>query len=230
MSDFKIIVTTSDRYHHILPVFFFLFEKYWGGEVELVGYKEPKNLPSYCTFHSMGEQRGPSFFSDDLIKYFEKQDDHIIWLMEDTFLKDHVKYQRLTDLMSLMKYNANIGRISLSCDSIKHYTTLYGQLADGAEIFQTPPVSAYHLSTQPAIWNKKFLLKWLWPGHSPWEFENLKGTIYDHPENEFVNLALDKFNAPIQHNEGVRKRDLHAFDLNGIDENVIAEMKEKNIL
>src|ERR1043165_1991727 len=116
----KIIVTTSDKYHHILPVFFHLFEKYWGQAVELVGYKEPSGLPSYCTFHSMGEQRGPEFFSDDLIKYFSQQDDHFIWIMEDTFLKDHVKYQRLTDLMSLVKIKEEIGRISLSADSIKY--------------------------------------------------------------------------------------------------------------
>ena len=225
----KIIVTTSDSYHHILPVFFFLFEKYWGGDVELAGYKEPKNLPANCTFHSMGEQRGPSFFSDDLIKYFETQDDYFCWLMEDTFLKETVKKVTLMAITKLMREDKTIGRFSLSSDSIKHYTEVY-DVIDGITIYKTPPVSAYHLSTQPAIWNKKFLLKWLWPNHSPWEFENLKGTIYDHPENEFVNLALDKFNAPIQHNEGVRKRDLFAFDLNGIDENVIAEMKQLNIL
>lgn len=225
----KICCTTSDRYHHILPVFFFLFEKYWGGEVELVGYKEPKNLPAYCSFHSMGEQRGPQYFSDDLIKYFEKQDERFIWIFEDTFLKAPVNHGTINILRGMMRNDATIGRISLSSDSIKHYTETY-VVSSGIAIYKTPPVSAYHLSTQPAIWNKNYLLKWLWPNHSPWEFENLKGTIYEHPENEFVNLALDKFNAPIQHNEGIRKRDLYAFDLNGIDENVIAEMKETNIL
>lgn len=225
----KVICTTSDLYHHILPVFFYLFEKYWGGEVELVGYKQPKNLPSYCSFHSMGDQRGPSFFSDDLIKYFEKQNDRFIWIMEDTFLKAPVNHERISTLRGLMRNDSTIGRISLSCDSIRHYTEVYMH-TDAVVIYKTPPVSAYHLSTQPAIWNKNYLLKWLWPNHSPWEFENLKGMIYEHPENEFVNLALDKFNAPIQHNEGVRKRDLHAFDLNGIDEKVIEEMKQLNIL
>lgn len=195
----------------------------------MVGYKEPKNLPAYCTFHSMGEQRGPQFFSDDLIKYFEKQDDHFAWCMEDTFLRATVDRDRVRFLIELMRNDPTIGRISLSCDSIKHYTEVY-KIIDDITIYKTPPVSAYHLSTQPAMWNKNFLLKWLLPDHSPWEFENLKGTIYDHPENEFVNLALDKFNAPIQHNEGVRKRDLHAFDLNGIDEDIIEEMKLLNIL
>lgn len=225
----KICVTTSNAYSHVLPVFFFLFEKYWGGEVELVGYKEPKNLPAYCSFHSMGEQRGPAFFSDDLIKFFQQQHERFIWIMEDTFVKAPVNHERISMLRGLMRNDPTIGRISLSCDSIKHYTEVYNVI-DDITIYKTPSVSAYHLSTQPAIWNKNYLLKWLWPNHSPWEFENLKGTIYDHPENEFVNLALDKFNAPIMHNEGVRKRDLFAFDLNGIDEDVIAEMKEKNIL
>lgn len=225
----KICCTTSNAYAHILPVFFFLFEKYWGGEVELVGYKEPKNLPSYCSFYSMGEQRGPQFFSDDLIKYFEKQNDRIIWIMEDTFLKASVNHETISMLRGLMRNDSSIGRISLSSDSIKFYTEFYGEV-NGITIHKTPPDSDYRLSTQPAIWNKNYLLKWLWPDHSPWNFENLKGTLMQRPDHEFKNLALDKFNAPIKHNEGVRKRDLHAFDLNGIDENVIEEMKQLNIL
>lgn len=228
----KIIVTTSNAYKHIVPIFIHLFNKYWGAPVEIVGYEYPGcELPSNFTFHSMGEQSGnKQDFSNDLRKYFEKQDQYFIWLMEDTFVKE-IRVGRLQDAIYLLQ-DKRIGRISLSSDSIKHYTNEYRMPDRECQYFvgalTTPPDSDYRLSTQPAIWNRDYLLKWLRPNHSPWEFENLKGTLMQTPDNEFLNLALDP--PVLKHNEGVRKRDLYAYDLNGIDESVINEMKEKNIL
>jgi hypothetical protein len=45
----KIIVTTSNKYLHILPIFCFLFNKFWDKDqpVEIVGYDRPSfPLPS----------------------------------------------------------------------------------------------------------------------------------------------------------------------------------------
>lgn len=216
--NFPIVVTTSDRYLHIIPVFCYLFNKYWGGPFELVGYTKPDNLPDNCTFYSMGEQGSVNEFSDDLRLYFSMQDSrHFIWLMEDTFLRSQVNFDTLDKIRTLMTSRPKIGRFSLSPDSIKFYTQHYGYL-DDAIIYRTPSNSDYRLSTQPAIWNKNYLLKWLQPDHTPWQFENLKGTLMKQPDNDFSNLALDKYNAPVMHNEGVRKRDLFQYDLTGMAE------------
>lgn len=231
----KIICTTSNSYKHIVPIFIHLFNKYWGDPIEIVGYEHPGcELPANFTFHSMGVQSGnKQDFSNDLRKYFEKQDQYFIWLMEDTFIKE-VDFEKLGKCKVLFHSKMNIGRISLSSDSLKHYTSkpIYDTLLLGVgnhcTIHSTPPDSDYRLSTQPAIWNRDYLLKWLRPDHSPWEFENLKGTLMQTPDNEFLNLALEP--PVLRHNEGVRKRDLYAYDLNGIDESVINEMKEKNIM
>lgn len=220
----KICVTTSDKYLHIIPVFCYLFNKYWNQPFELVGYKKPDNLPDNCTFHSMGEQGTPNQFSDDLIKYFKQQDDHIIWLMEDTFIRQLVNFSTLEKIKVLMTSHPGIGRFSLSPDSIKFYTQHYGYL-DDAIIYRTPTNSDYRLSTQPAIWNTRYLLKWLEPDHTPWQFENLKGTLKQRPDNYFSNLALDKYHAPVMHNEGVRKRDLYHYDLSGMSDIDVEQIK-----
>src|ERR1035438_568210 len=112
--DTKIIVTTSDKYHHIIPIFVFLFQKYWGSKqrVELVGYKTPDCLlPDNFTFVSIGEQGSKKDFSTDLRKYFEEQDEYFIWSMEDTFLKKTINFESLDVLISLMKENTDIGRV-----------------------------------------------------------------------------------------------------------------------
>lgn len=219
----KIIVTTSNSYSHIIPVFSYLFNRYWNEPFELVGYKKPDNLPDNCSFHSMGEQRGPQYFSDDLIEYFKRQDEYFIWCMEDTFIKNTVNTKTLHFLFDFLNAK-NIGRVSLSPDSVKHYTEIY-RVVDGITIYKTPPDSDYRLSTQPAIWNKNYLLKWLLPDHTPWQFENLKGTLMQKPDHEFINLALDKYHAPVVHNEGVRKRDLFQYDLAGMSEEDIDYIK-----
>lgn len=69
----KIIVTTSDNYHHLLPIFFYLYNKYWGAPFELVGHKKPEcQLPDNCTWVSLGEQLGKEKWSDQLRPYFEQ--------------------------------------------------------------------------------------------------------------------------------------------------------------
>lgn len=53
----KIVCTTSDKYLHLMPVFVYLFNKYWPNQqCEVVGYQKPNNLPDNFTFHSMGVQ------------------------------------------------------------------------------------------------------------------------------------------------------------------------------
>ena len=200
----KIIVTTSDNYHHILPTFFKLWKMNWGGEIELVGYNEPENLPDYCKFVSMGVQRGPEYFSDDLAAYFATQPKWFIWLMEDTFIK---KVDRFELLHMEGLCHDNVGRIALTTDILKRDHTVYG-VGDHSIAFAHPHTQ-YRLSTQPSIWNRDFLLQYLTPGLSPWAFEKQETVdgwkIYGPVKNA------------VYHNEGVRKNDIFNLNLDGIE-------------
>ena len=198
----KIVVTTSDKYHHLLPVFFYLYGKYLGEPCELVGYEKPTMvLPDYCTWHSMGVQGDKSEFSTDLRKYFELQPEWFVWMMEDTFLKEKVELGKLV-------IGDNVGRIDLTKDiqSRPHH-----KVFDWVAAY---PNSRYRLSTQPSIWNKQFLLQYLTPGLSPWDFET------QDPKND--GWAVIGFvDPPVKHNEGVRRVDLNKLNLDGmIDEDI----------
>lgn len=226
----KVIITTSDRYHHLLPIFFFLFEKYWLKEsseiinFELVGYKKPDKKyydeSYYGAFVSLGEQGDINEWSTDLRKYFEKQEDWFIYMMEDSFIKGPVDLNQINKFKSYPKLFSNIGRINLSKETIKqkHFKV------EGSEnLFENTQDANYRLSTQPSIWNKEFLLKYMTPGLTPWQFEKQESI-----NDGWKILGLDR--AVVPHNEGVTKKDIFKYDLNGINEDTINEMKKLGII
>lgn len=201
----KVICSTSDKYLHLIPVFIYLFNKYFPGqEVEIAGYQKPScELPDNFTFHSMGEQGTVKEWSTDLRKYFESMDeDWILWMMEDTFIRREVKESAMDECCALMM--PGIGRIALTNDLRSREHTITNGFV------YAHPNSRYRLSTQPSIWNKQFLLQYLTDGLSPWEFET------QDPKNDGWNI-VGAVEYPVIHNEGVRRFDPHKLDLNNID-------------
>lgn len=197
----KVIITTSDKYHHLLPIFFKLYVREWNWPCELVGYKKPvMELPECCTWVSLGVQRGPKYFSDDLRPYFEKQPDWFVWLFEDSFIK-HVDRAALIWLMTFTY--PDVGRICLSREGMnrKHKVIQNIWFAD--------PDTNYRISTQPSIWNKKFLLKYLTPGLTPWTFEK--------QQTKDSWQIIGPTENVVTHNEGTTKHDIHKLNLEGIE-------------
>lgn len=206
----KIIVTTSDNYHHILPVFFTLYNRYWGDPFELVGYKKPDmELPENCTWVSLGVQRGPKFFGDDKREYFAAQEQYFIWLMEDYFIHS-VNRQWLEELKAMM--NPAIGRIGLTKDVTNRPHHAYSERLVAAN-----DGTMYRQSTQPSIWNKDFLLRYMKNGLTPWEFET-------QPTHDNF-IILGTVSNCVRNNEGTTKHDIHKLNLDGFDEETINELK-----
>jgi hypothetical protein len=211
----KVICTTSNNYIHILPIFIRLWQEFWPTqEVEIVGYDKPSfELPKGFTFYSMGEQQGDAKnFTRDLRIYFKKQDQYFIWIMEDCFLKAPVDLDGIDFLIGLCQH-PNVGRINLT-DHIKwkgNYVPYIGN------VLQNPPDSIVRLSTQPSIWNRDFVLKYMKNDLTPWEFE----CQADWARDGYKVLGI--LDAPFKSNEGVRKTDLYKYDFNGIPEHLIKE-------
>ena len=193
----KIIITTSDNYHHLLPVFFYLYNKYWGEPFELVGHAKPEcELPDNCTWVSLGEQQGAKKWSDQLRPYFEQQPAWFVWMMEDTFIKSKAE-------VPLMGFTPIVGRCDLTGDVQKREHTKHNS------IVISHPASRYRLSTQPSVWQRYYLLKNLLPGLSPWDFET------QDPKNDGYEV-VGYINPPINHNEGVRRFDTKKLNLDGM--------------
>lgn len=191
----KIIVTTSDNYHHLLPVFFYLYNKYWGAPFDLVGHSKPEcELPDNCTWVSLGPQGAKTDFSTQLRPYIEQQPEWFVWMMEDTFIKGPVCYFEIP---------YTFARIDLTKDvQSREHTN------DGEHIIAHQN-SRYRLSTQPSVWNKEFLLHHLKPGLSPWDFET------QDPKNDGLRV-IGLTDYPINHNEGVRRFDTKKLNLDGM--------------
>ncbi len=202
----KIIVTTSDNYHHLLPVFFYLYNKYWGEPFELVGHKKPEcELPDNCTWVSTGEQQGPKEWSTQLRPYFEQQPDWFVWMMEDTFIKEMVKFTNYVAELPM-------GKLCLTDDVSKREHTNNGTY------LTAHPESRYRLSTQPSIWNKQYLLQYLKPHMTPWDFET------QDPKNDGWDIIGFVY-PPVKHNEGVRRFDIHKLNIDGMCQEDVDHIK-----
>lgn len=202
----KIVVTTSNAYHHLLPIFFYLYGKYWNEPFDLVGYDKPTcELPDNCTWVSLGVQGGKNEFSTDMRRYFATQPEWFVWMMEDSFLKDNVRGG--IDKIKFPSYQLlgtfGIGRVCLTGDILKRGHRKFDECSFADDN------SRYRLSTQPSIWNKNFLLKYLTPGLSPWNFET-----QDPMNDDWIVLCHN--NPPVKHNEGVRRFDIHKLNLDGM--------------
>lgn len=209
-----IIVTTSDKYLHLITVFTHLFNKYWPDqEVTLLGYQQPPDLPDNFTFHSMGTQGTVNEWSTDIRKYIESNPGiiHFIWLFDDTIIKG-INEDALTVAYALAC--DGIGRVDLSCDLMKREHRI-DNISDIAFASQT---ARYRLSTQPSIWNRGYFLQYCKDGMSPWEFET------QDPMNDgwHVVCPLEK---AVLHNEGCTKRDIYKLDLNGLCQEDIDHIK-----
>lgn len=223
----KIVITTSDRYLHIVPIFCHLFNTYWSKdqEVEIVGYRKPDiELPSNFTFHSLGDQSGSNKnFGTDLVPYFDKQDRRFIWMMEDTFLKAPVKFYQL-EVAQRLSVGPAVGRVSLTSQNYNQYSEHHSWIVD-EHIYALPQLSEYRLSTMPAIWKKDFLLQYLIADMNPWAFE-CQPKVHD----QWDVVGFDRDSAPVQHNEGVRRFDIFKYNFEGMDLKVIDEMTQMRII
>jgi hypothetical protein len=219
----KVIVTTSGGYEHLVKIFTYLFNKNWGPyqQVELVGYEEPKDLPDNFTFYSLGKQKpGKHNFSNDLRPYFKMQEQWFIWIFEDTFVRG-INLELMRTLRKLLPFTS-VGRINLSTETMKQKHKGFAVI-DGYAIYENTNDAKYRLSTQPSIWNRDYLLQYLKPNLSPWEFETQKST-----NDGWRILGPDQ--PALISNEGVRKHNLYDYNFHGVQEDQLTEMKQLGII
>ena len=168
----NIYISTSDNYLHVLKPFSYLFNKFWSDKqkVFILGYESPSfDLPNNFEFISMGEQKGIQYWANDLHKFFSSIDDeHFIYSMEDHFILDYVDIKLFERLKKYL--NDDVGRISLATQLANKQHTIIETVGD-VNIVESDSSIQYRLCTQWSIWNKDFMLQYLKPGMSAWDFE-----------------------------------------------------------
>lgn len=232
MSEYRIIVTTSDKYLPALLPFTHLFNKYWSREQQVLvaGFSQPKfTLPSNFQFLSIGKQKDYPFdkWSDALIhllKFHGIDDEAFILMLEDYWLTRHVNIravEMLYDYAIQFKYTL---KVDLTGDR------LYARGADRAydvvnylDLVKSMPGSPYHMSLMCGVWRRDNLLKVLKPNESPHKIE-MEGTTRASHMQELIVIGTRQW--PVRHTLGLRGGDHTKLKLDELQKKDVDEMRK----
>ena len=143
------------------------------------------------------------------------------------FLVWPVDFKSLDRLKTYM--NPGVGRISITNDACRKDCSV---LEDNViELTQT---ADYRISCIYSIWNREYMLKYLQPEMTPWEFE-IDGSIATRNDGYKILGLNSEF--PVQLSLAIRRGDFSNLDFRfdneyhrTLDKAVIDEMVEKEIL
>ena len=229
----KVYISTSDKYDHLLRPFAFLFNRFWSKDQEVVvlGYRDLDfSLPDNFSFVSMGASRNdPQEWSTGLREYFSSIDDEwFIYATEDMFLVEPVNLESLNYLAQYME-RPEVGRISLTNDGMKKHNSI---LQDN--LIQLEQTADYRLSCIYSAWNREYMLRYLQPEMSPWEFE-VNGT--EQAKNDGYRILGLNDNFPIYLSLAIRRGNFDSLDFRvdneydrSLDRSVIDEMVAEGLI
>ena len=160
----KIIVSTCDKYDHLLPGFAMQWNRHWGAPVTVLGFRQPPLLPENFEFISMGEESRSwsAHIRDEIARMRDRE---IIFLFDDYWLTARVDQAKVERMRKLVEDGAVKGDLSRNTVHFAH-RDIGGGLVEAAADAQ------YRTSTQPAVWDRSYLLSLLGTGeYNPWQFE-----------------------------------------------------------
>lgn len=201
----RIFISTSDSTMHILPIFAYLFNKYWPNkEVTVLGFAVPDfELPDNFTYVSVAPEQkgGASNWTKYLKEYFNSIDDtHFIFGLDDSLIVRKVSNELYDSIVSYVKNDLNIGRFDLT-PGMRWASVRSGYLKfiEGpgnlklVECIHAPAgVLTYRLSAAMSIWNRDYFLKSVSIDRSPWAWE-LEGGLEAEHDSRLVLGCSEKW-------------------------------------
>ena len=173
----RVLVSTCDKYAHLVPGFALCFNKYWGAdqEVTVLGYNMPYTLPDNFKFVSLAQQELRPF-TYHLRPYIEQvKEEYFTFIMEDHWLYRHVNKVALNELAYRVQHEAQKADLE---GVLRHHGILPCTLAP--DLVQADQNSWARTALQPSIWRKSYILKLLdAKGIDPWEFEAQANLRFD---------------------------------------------------
>jgi hypothetical protein len=235
MSDYRILVMTSDKYIHAVQVFSHLVNKYWHPNPSVVvsGFSPPDfSLPENFTFFSAGSQADFPFnrWSDALyvtLEYFK--DDVFVLMLEDYWLTRPVNTEAVAYLADYMRRNKDVLKADLSTDRLyAGGTNMHYDTHQYLDIIKSDPNSAYHMSLWPGLWSNENLLRVMVPGESPHDMEITGSTRLgrNFPDLSVVGTRQN----PLSITLGLRARDHSTVLTDGLKEEDLNDIKRLGYL
>ena len=177
----KIIIPCCDASLPVVKINSFLFDKFWPEAiVHYLGFSAPEYdfYNNNHKFYSLAPEQtgGASGWTRHIHKHVKDMtDEFVIFSLDDFLLCEKPNIGMINIALKLMTKNKNIGRFDLTFDSQVEGNCLEVGSISSHNIVTKHPRAPYRISTQPAVWDREFLLQFLDNDWNPWEFE-IKGT------------------------------------------------------
>ena len=194
LNQLKVYIWTSNQQMMCLPAWSYLFNEFWPIEVEVgvIGYDLPTfELPDNIKYHSLGKQRGPEYWSNDMIDFFSDKKDEIFYLTtEDGFIVKPINkelLQFITDFVLINK-NDSFLRFGLTSD-VQRRTHIILESSEDFQVIMSDQNVDYRSSLQHSIWYGKTFVQLLNNNETPWHFES-DGRFKNNKMNVFATKGL----------------------------------------
>ena len=218
MSNYRVVVSTCDKYAPYLKPFIHQFNKHWGNDQQvLVAGFSPLDwdMPNNFKFHGIGRMVDYPIdkWSDSIIQLLHYiRDEVIVFMLEDYWLTKPTDTAGVQLLVDYARTHPEVIRIDLTPDRFDtmrehpEYKGIYdykmGKLGH-LDLVRSPNGAPYSLAMITSVWRKDNMLKILKPGWTPWQVET-EGTrnVYDNGKDMVV---IGTENNPVPHCVGIRR-------------------------
>ena len=166
----RVFVPMSNDYLHCLPPFAYLFNKHYSRKqpVVVICYdKCPQNLPPNFEVHSVGKQKRYTYAAGLMRFLSGVPDERFVMIHEDNFIIDRVNVDKVVLLGCYMQANSQVVKINL----VNNFERVSHASIGPIEMVKMTGNSSYQFSLTPAIWNRRFMLRFLDPREDIWQTE-----------------------------------------------------------
>jgi len=219
MPDYRVVVSTCDKYLPYLKPYIHQFNTYWGRDQQVLvaGFTYPDwEMPKNFHFHSIGnmDEYPISKWSNSIIELLNYiKDEVIVFMLEDYWITDKVDIEGVQLLVDYAKIHPEVIRIDLTPDRFhtmsrlpqyvkENYDYHFGKLGH-LDLVKSANGAPYSLAMITSVWRKDNMLRVLQPGWDPWQVE-MQGSYatYLHGD-EFMVLGTE--GSVVPHCVGIRK-------------------------
>jgi glycosyltransferase involved in cell wall biosynthesis len=165
----SVIIMSCDKNKDIIQPFLKLYKKYWKHNYNTYIVTETANIPFNKTIKTQG-----SWTSRVRQALEHMEDEHIIFLLDDFFIRKEVDNDKIQSIINSFDDNTAVFNLEQCYDDNDMPTDIFG-------FKKRQNKSNYMCSCQPSIWNRQILIKYLQKDMTPHEWElQILDTKYKH--------------------------------------------------
>jgi hypothetical protein len=170
---YSIFINTTDSFEDCWFPFFTLFKKYWPeytGKIYLnteTKVYTHNGLNIICIQNNIVSPYKKITWSECLIRALDViEEDVILYMQEDYFLKDFVKNEVFETFVELIIHNSKIDCIHLTDQGSPSY-----KISEHPNLYTVPKIHQDRISCQAALWKKDILKQYPRKYETAWNFE-----------------------------------------------------------